>query len=250
MVERYADDLRAAGAKAYFFNGGTTTPLTVFQNSGESSAHTHPVVADSNGRWPDVFVPYITSYDVQVKTADDVQITYSLQIPNPDPVDLTVTIPAENQVATGMVHAEFISVPKAGYVRLNGRTIGNAASGATERANADTVNLFTYLWDNLSNTLAPVSGGHGASAAADFAANKTITLLDMRGASLVGVDDMGNSAALRWGSIVFNAGGSSIFTGSTTSTANNANYAATVATGGTSSPQLGYAGLVTWFIKL
>src|SRR5215475_3643847 len=207
LVERFgADDLRAAGALAYFFSGGTTTPLTVYQDGAQASAHTHPVVADSNGRWPDVFVPYITSYDVQVKTAEGVQITFTQLIPNPDPVELSVTIPAENQVQTGMIHAEFVNSTKSGYVRLNGRTMGNAASGGTERANADTSGLFVYLWNNMTDALAPVSGGRGASGAADYAANKTITLPDLRGAALTGLDDMGNSATGGFTGLSFHTG--------------------------------------------
>jgi microcystin-dependent protein len=85
----------------------------------------------------------------------------------------------------------------AGYVRANGRTIGNAASSASERANADTSTLYALLWDNYSDTVCPVSSGRGASAAADYAANKTITLPDLRGRALFGLDDMGGSAAGR-----------------------------------------------------
>jgi hypothetical protein len=85
----------------------------------------------------------------------------------------------------------------AGYVRANGRTIGNAASSASERANADTATLYALLWDNYSDTVCPVSSGRGASAAADYAANKTITLPDLRGRALFGLDDMGGSAAGR-----------------------------------------------------
>jgi hypothetical protein len=82
-----------------------------------------------------------------------------------------------------------------GFVRANGRTIGSATSGATERANADTSALFLYLWGTDANLA--VSGGRGASAAADYAANKTIALPDWRGRALAGLDDMGNSAAGR-----------------------------------------------------
>src|SRR5215475_5992154 len=212
LVERYADDLRATGAKAYFFLGGTTTPMSVYQDSAESSAHSNPVLADSNGRWPDVFVPYITSYDVLVQTTDGVQLTYTLEIPNPDPVSLSVTIPPENQVQTGMIHAELVQGTKAGFVRLNGRTIGNAVSGATERANADTSALFTYLWNNLTNDVAPVSAGRGASAAADFAANKTIQLLDFRGSTVIGLDDMGNVASSSFAGLIFLPGSASATT--------------------------------------
>jgi hypothetical protein len=90
---------------------------------------------------------------------------------------------------------------RTGWVRDNGRTIGSASSGATERANADTSALFAYLWNNFSNTICPVSTGRGANAAADFAANKTITLPDKRGYVPGGLDDMGNSAASRWANV-------------------------------------------------
>lgn len=70
-------------------------------------------------------------------------------------------------------------------------TIGNASSGATRRANADTLALFTFLWDGMSDANAPVSGGRGASAAADFAANKTITLPDTRERVIAGYNGGG-----------------------------------------------------------
>src|SRR5262245_6814504 len=206
-IERYADDLKAAGALAYFFSGGTTSPLTVYQDAGESAAYSHPVVADAFGRWPDIFVPYILAYDVQVKTADGVQLTYSQNIPNPDPVEVTVTPDPIADVVTGMIHAEMINTTKAGYVRLNGRTIGNGVSGASERQNDDTEDLFTYLWNNLSDSIAPVSGGRGASAAADFdPGNKTITLPNWQGAMPVGLDDMGSSAGGFLGGLTFGTG--------------------------------------------
>lgn len=226
MVERYADDLRATGAKAYFFQGGTTTPLTVFQDSGEGSAHTHPVVADDNGRWPDVFVPYlITGYDVRVTSKDDVQLTFSLGIPNPNPVDTTVVVQPEQTVQTGMVHPSFDKGPKTGYVRLNGNTIGNATTSGpnSERANDDCRNLYRHVYDNVPDTIAPVSGGRTSSADADFDANKTIVLPDMRGVGFVGIDDMGATAAGRFAGLTFNVGnattsGSGIGTNSLTLT--------------------------------
>ncbi|MBX3610390.1 MAG: hypothetical protein KF871_10900 [Hydrogenophaga sp.] len=70
----------------------------------------------------------------------------------------------------------------AGWVRANGNTIGNAASGATERANADTEALFTMLWNEFTQAVLPIqtsAGGastRGASAAVDYAANKRMPL--------------------------------------------------------------------------
>jgi hypothetical protein len=64
-----------------------------------------------------------------------------------------------------------------GYVLFDDKSIGDASSGATGRANADTEDLFTLLWTNCAEADAPVSGGgRGASAAADFSAHKTLTL--------------------------------------------------------------------------
>lgn len=89
-----------------------------------------------------------------------------------------------------------------GWVRCNGRTVGNASSGATERANADTEPLFSFLWTNYSDSVCAVSSGRGASAAADYAANKTIGLPDLRGRAFFGLDDMGSTAASRLGSVI------------------------------------------------
>jgi len=77
---------------------------------------------------------------------------------------------------TGDLKPTFKAAADVGWVLLDDGTLGNASSGGTTRANADTEALFTLLWDNVIDTWAPVSTGRGASAAADFAANKTITL--------------------------------------------------------------------------
>lgn len=69
-----------------------------------------------------------------------------------------------------------------GTVEPNGGTIGSASSGATTRANADTSDLFALLWSVTNNTDYPIqdSAGvattRGASASADFAANKRFPL--------------------------------------------------------------------------
>lgn len=97
---------------------------------------------------------------------------------------------------TGIGKDYFGSVLPAGYVWAAGKTIGNASSNATERANADTQALFTLLWNNYSNTLLPiydsagVASTRGANAAADFAANKALSLIDKRGRVSAGKDDM------------------------------------------------------------
>lgn len=72
------------------------------------------------------------------------------------------------------------------------RTIGSATSGATARANADTSALFTLLWGALANTDLPIQDNtgaastRGASAAADFAANKRLPLPSFAGLTKIG----------------------------------------------------------------
>lgn len=81
-----------------------------------------------------------------------------------------------NSPRTGDIRTSLNSFSPYGWVPANDGTIGSASSGATTRANIDTWQLYSLLWINVSNTYAPVSGGRGVSAYADFNANKTITL--------------------------------------------------------------------------
>jgi hypothetical protein len=72
-----------------------------------------------------------------------------------------------------------------GWVAGDGTTIGNVGSGAT-RANADTFALFNAWWGWYTDAQLPIltSAGagstRGASAAADWAALKRMTVFDVR----------------------------------------------------------------------
>lgn len=91
-----------------------------------------------------------------------------------------ITVPDSNIAlanwSTGDVKLTLKTAADSGWVLMNDGTIGNAASGGTTRANADAEALFTLLWTNTADAQCPVSSGRGGSAAADFAADKTITL--------------------------------------------------------------------------
>lgn len=199
----------AGGALAYFYVGGTTTPLVTYEDSGETTPLTNPVEAAADGTWPLVFIPFLDTYDVKVTTAGGTQRYYHRFIPNPDPVDVAagaVTTSSTQILQTGDWLFNPKSGVRSGFVRANGRTIGSAASGASERANADCADLYAYLYDNFADGILPVSGGRGASAASDFALNKPIALFDIRAGSPFGLDDMGNTAASRLGSWPFSTG--------------------------------------------
>lgn len=91
----------------------------------------------------------------------------------------------------------------AGWVEANGGTIGNAGSGATLRANADTATLYALLWD-FDETFLPIQDNtgaastRGASAASDFAAGKRLTVQDLRGEFLRGWDNGRGVDSLRF----------------------------------------------------
>jgi hypothetical protein len=67
-----------------------------------------------------------------------------------------------------------------GFLGMENQTIGSASSGAVE-ANNQYMNLFIYLWQSTIQLWCPVSGGRGASAQADWAANKAMVLPHTQG---------------------------------------------------------------------
>ncbi len=187
------------GAKAFFYLGGTTTPLQVYRDYGLTNPHPNPLSTDGYGRFPAVFFDEADSfYDFRLTTEGGTIIYTAAQVPIIGPVDSggdTPVGPIDPNAAfkTGDVKARYDTGFHDGWVRMNGRTIGSALSGAEERAAADCQNLFLHLW-NVDADLV-VLGGRGASAAADWAANKPITLPTAQGRTLIGLDTMGGTAA-------------------------------------------------------
>lgn len=193
-----------SGGKLFFIEAGTTsTPQNAFYDTALTLPLPNPYTLDAAGR--------ITAFylaDGQIK----IRLTSSTGVTQIEQDNLLVIGPSSGGGGGGTVDPTTvfqtgdclwldIQGTRNGWVRDNGRTIGSASSGATERANADTSALFVYLWNTFSNTICPVSTGRGANAAADFAANKTITLPDKRGYVPGGLDDMGNSAAGRYANV-------------------------------------------------
>lgn len=100
------------------------------------------------------------------------------------PLATEALVVASASFTTGDVKLTLKTSADSGWVMCNDGTIGSASSGATTRASADTSDLYALLWNNVTDTYAPVTGGRGASAAADFAANKPLALTKMLGRSL------------------------------------------------------------------
>lgn len=187
------------GAKLFIYEAGTTTPVTVYEDFGLEIATTNPVVTDGAGRLPEFWLDN-GAYRVRLTTAGGVVIfdnnnVTAIGASSGDGGGEGDGVSDAQVFTTGLMDWQPIDETRTGWVRANGRTIGSANSGATERANSDTQALYEYLWNKYDDTLCPVAGGRGGSASADFAANKPIQTLDMRGAAGIGMDTMGNSAA-------------------------------------------------------
>lgn len=187
-----------AGGLLYTIQAGTTsTPQNAYQDSALTLPWPNPIILDSAGRIPQFYladgsikIRLTDSAGVQQLVADNILVVGpSSGSGGGGSVDATTVL------ATGDIKAKYGTGTLSGFVRANGRTIGSSTSGATERANSDAQALFEYLWGADSSLT--VSGGRGASANADWTANKTLALPDFRGSIIAGLDDMGNSASGR-----------------------------------------------------
>jgi len=88
-----------SGAKAYTYVTGTTTNKTTYTTSALSVAHANPVVADSEGYFPDIWAPSDSAYRVKVTDAAGTTIPEGDHDPiyglgatsNPSPRAITTT---------------------------------------------------------------------------------------------------------------------------------------------------------------
>lgn len=204
LVQQFdANGQPLASCLLYFYVAGTVaTPQQEYSDYALTQPLPNPLSCDQTGRVP---LHWLAAGLIHIRLTDalgNVQVDTTMQVLGPSSgggggggggsgVDPTTIF------ATGDVKYRLTSESLTGWVVLNGQTIGSATSGASGRANADTQNLFVYLWTNCaspsSNNHCAVIGGLGSSALADFNANKQITLPDMRDSIPVGRDCMGNT---------------------------------------------------------
>ncbi len=93
---------------------------------------------------------------------------------------------------TGDIKVSLNTSPPLGWVAMDDGTIGNVGSGAINRANKDTFQLYTTIYTSVTNDWAPVSSGRTppgntmTAAIADFVNNKTLTLPRSLGRAMAG----------------------------------------------------------------
>lgn len=202
------------GALLRLYEAGTNTPVTAYKDIGLTAGQEHPwpIPADSAARLP-MFYLADGNYRVRLSSTDGGYVAYDIPImasvgPSSGGGGGGGGVSPEVIFQTGYLLPFLGSGVRSGFVRLNGRTIGSSGSGATEHASADCQSLYEYLYGEFSDTVCPVVGGRGASAAADFSANKAITLIDSRGRALFGADGMGATRANRLTTATFATGDS------------------------------------------
>lgn len=191
-----------AGCLLRIYEAGTVTPVTAYKDAALTSGQEHPwpIPADAAGRLPYFFLAD-GNYRIRLSSSNGMFVAYD--VPNlatvasssSDDDDDEGGSASTNVFATGYIDWDAVDEARDGWVRLNGRTIGSATSGATERANSDVHDLYVRNWTKYDNSICAVTGGRGANAEADWAANKAMATLNMRFTIAIGLDTMGNSAA-------------------------------------------------------
>jgi hypothetical protein len=190
----------------------TATPVTlnvyVLQYFGSGTAATAPIQTTVGTiTLTTTWTPYVISLTIPDvagasigtvgQQTDDDALYIQLGMPLGAPCDVLFTKPSlylgdinpdldfesydqidsiDSTARTGDIKTSLISSAPLGWVAMNDGSIGNVGSGATNRANADTFQLYKTIWDGVLDAWAPVSTGRGANAIADFIANKTLTL--------------------------------------------------------------------------
>ena len=178
-----------AGGKLYTYIADTDTLTPSYTTAAFTTAHANPVEADIDGIFPAIFLKPGDYKLILYDSSDNLIWTHNDYGVSDPSADLQAQVTAlQDQLDnlstwnTGDWRMTWRSTPETGWVIADDGTIGNASSNASNRANNDTEDLFTVIWNAVDNDYAPVftSGGsvstRGASAAEDWAANKRLQL--------------------------------------------------------------------------
>lgn len=149
------------GAYAKFFEAGTTTPLTVYQDSALTTPHATSVTADPDGRLPVIYLTNV-SYKAVLYDADDVVIDTADDLSPPFSLD-----PSGGLIMNG----SDLQGAKAGYITASG-----GDSGVTTPS-ADADDLLVENSGNAGITIATPNTDKGTVAFAD-PENATAALME------------------------------------------------------------------------
>ncbi len=189
-----------SGAKIYFYLEDTSTEDPAYSDADLEDVLPNPIICDSGGFPTSDGSAKVTvwrgtaNYRVKLARSDDTTVWDFDHQPG-----ATVSASTAQGFEIGhVIPYAFLTAPSTKWLPFNGGTVGSAASGASLRASdsQDTVTLYTGLWNTYGNTEMPIldSAGslstRGVSAAADFAANKRLPLIDSCGRAMFFADNM------------------------------------------------------------
>lgn len=144
-----------AGAKLFFYQTGTTTPITVYQDSGLTTPHANPVVADASG----IFAPIYTS-SVQFKTVLKTSADVTVQTVDPVFGDTGALTSTDNAIArfdgtTGALQNSAITIDDAGIMSISAQQL--------TYTNATQFGIRAGTLDGADTSQAQLCGGGGAA---------------------------------------------------------------------------------------
>jgi microcystin-dependent protein len=115
-----------AGGKMYVYLAGTTTPATLYGDVGLTTPLTNPVIADSAGRFAEMYAASGVSYKLVLKTSADVAVWTA------DNVALVsvATPPAPAAVPTGAILGFGAAAAPTGYLLCDGTAVSRATFSA------------------------------------------------------------------------------------------------------------------------
>ena len=186
-----------AATKEYVDNSSTSgLPLTGGTMQGPINMNTLPILNVPNPSGPQDAATknYVDSAVGSKANLDSPAFTGTPTAPTQAPGDGSTRLATTSYVdaaaggaagawSTGDVKLTLKTIADVGWIFMDDTSIGAAGSPAVH-SSAIFQSLFTLIWNAVPDSWAPVGGGRGASANADWTANKAISLPRMLGRAL------------------------------------------------------------------
>lgn len=179
-----SNGLPAAGAKLYFYLTGTTTPTTVYSDSGLTTPLSNPVVADSAGRIPAIYLNDAVTYRLVIKDRNDVQLGSTID-PYTGPLsdDLAAAVTdataAKNAAQTAATNASnsasaaSTSASNASTSATNASNSASAAATSETNAAASAATAGSAVIPRFTTSIKAAIGGGTLKALWDYEGTKT-----------------------------------------------------------------------------
>lgn len=189
-----SDGVPYIGAKAYFYDAGTTTPRTVYSDSALTVPRTQPVEADSSGKFPAIYVQ-AGVYKIKVTQSDNTLIYEQDNVDAGVASNVSGAVPIANGGTAGTTAAT--ARANLGAASQTGLDTLTSSTTTALAGKADTVH--THLIADVTDS---TSVGRDVVKATDAAAARTAIGATATGASVFTATD---EAAARYAILAIGA---------------------------------------------